>query len=179
MQARVDNPLWRRGVANNTLIRGLLINRQRQIICGSDHLWSVGCGRLRLLHHYAAQGVGMRSQAYAFLLGAVAIFAGLATMEFNSSRLIDIFGGAAVLDGLGSVAWASGRSFFRMYIGVPLIAVLVGAATEILDLHLLARTSYPFWGPKSLVVSPRLWIKSSIAAVALPDDWHRHLAWPE
>jgi hypothetical protein len=34
----------------------------------------------------------MRSQGYAYLLGIVAILAGLAVLAFSSSRLIDIFG---------------------------------------------------------------------------------------
>ncbi|HWT47926.1 MAG TPA: hypothetical protein VN255_04860 [Mycobacterium sp.] len=112
-------------LANTTLIRGLLINQQRQIIYGSDHLWSVDC---RPLQRYLAQGVGMSFKGYAYLLGLVAIFAGLAIMEFSSSRLIDIFGGAAVVGGLGSTAWAGGRGLFKMFIGALLITALIGGA---------------------------------------------------
>ena len=77
----------------------------------------------------------MRSQAYAFLLGVVAIFAGLATMVLSSSRLIDIFGGAAVVGGLGSTAWATGdKSFFKMFIGVLLMTPLIGGALALVKL---------------------------------------------
>jgi hypothetical protein len=41
----------------------------------------------------------MSSKGYAYLLGLVAIFAGLATMEFSSSRLIDICGRTGVVGG--------------------------------------------------------------------------------
>ena len=47
-------------------------------------------------------------KGYAYLLGLVAMFAGFATMVFSSSRLIDIFGGAVLLGGFGSTAWARG-----------------------------------------------------------------------
>jgi hypothetical protein len=70
----------------------------------------------------------MSFKGYAYLLGLVAIFAGLATMEFSSSRLIDIFGGAAVIGGLGATAWTSGPGLFRAFIGVLLITVLIGGA---------------------------------------------------
>src|SRR5262249_29376871 len=86
---------------------GLRITHQRQIINESDHLWSVDYGLLGPLPHYPAQGVGMRSKAYAYWLGIVAILAGVATMAFSSVRLIDIIGRAAVLGGLGAAAWAS------------------------------------------------------------------------
>lgn len=67
----------------------------------------------------------MRSEAYTHLLGLVAIFAGLAVLAFSSSRLIDNFGGMAVLSGLGATAWAcGGRSLLRMYIGALLTATL-------------------------------------------------------
>jgi hypothetical protein len=83
----------------------------------------------------------MRSQGYAFLLGVVAIFAGLATMEFSSSRLIDIFGGTLVLGGLGSAAWATAdKSFFKMFIGALLMSTLIGGVVELLDVHLLVGT---------------------------------------
>jgi len=70
----------------------------------------------------------MSFKGYAYLLGLVAIFAGLAIMEFSSSRLIDIFGGAAVVGGLGSTAWAGGRGLFKMFIGALLITALIGGA---------------------------------------------------
>ena len=71
----------------------------------------------------------MSFKGYAYLLGLVAIFAGLAIMEFSSSRLIDIFGGAAVVGGLGSTAWATGgASFLKMYIGALVITALIGGA---------------------------------------------------
>ena len=83
----------------------------------------------------------MRSQAYAFLLGVVAIFAGVATMAASSIRSIDIFGGALVLGGLGSTAWATGdKSFFKMFIGVLLVSTLIGGVVELLDVHLLVGT---------------------------------------
>ena len=84
----------------------------------------------------------MRSQAYAFLLGVVAIFAGVATMAASSIRSIDIFGGALVLGGLGSTAWATGdKSLFKMFIGVLLMTTLIGGVVELLDVDLLASTS--------------------------------------
>jgi hypothetical protein len=83
----------------------------------------------------------MRSQAYAFLLGVVAIFAGLATMVDSSIRSIDIFGGALVLGGLGSTAWATGdKSLFRVLIGALLMSTLIGGVVELLDVHLLVGT---------------------------------------
>ena len=83
----------------------------------------------------------MRSQGYAFLLGVVAIFAGVATMAASSIRSIDIFGGALVLGGLGSTAWATGdKSFFKMFIGVLLMSTLIGGVVELLDVHLLVGT---------------------------------------
>jgi hypothetical protein len=74
----------------------------------------------------------MSLKGYAYLLGLVAIFAGLATMEFSSSRLIDWLGGAAVVGGLGSTAWATGgMSFLKAYTVVLLIAVLICGALEL------------------------------------------------
>jgi hypothetical protein len=76
-----------------------------------------------------AQGVGMSSKAYAYLLGFVAIIAGVATMVLSSSRLIDIVGGAAVLGGLGAAAWAAGGvNFLRNYIAALLISALISGA---------------------------------------------------
>jgi hypothetical protein len=52
----------------------------------------------------------MRSQAYTYMLGIVAMLAGVAIMVFSSSRLIDIFGGTAMICRLGSTnACATGR----------------------------------------------------------------------
>ena len=74
----------------------------------------------------------MRSQAYAFLLGVVAIFAGVATMAASSIRSIDIFGGALVLGGLGSTAWArGGMSRLKMFVGVMVLAALIGGVIEL------------------------------------------------
>ena len=71
----------------------------------------------------------MRSKAYAYLLGMVAILAGLALLAFSPSQLIDIFGGAALLGGIGATAWASGgMSVLRMYIGALLITALIGGS---------------------------------------------------
>jgi hypothetical protein len=50
----------------------------------------------------------MSSKAYAYLLGLVATFAGLATVVFSASRLIATVGGAVLLGGLGATAWATG-----------------------------------------------------------------------
>jgi hypothetical protein len=70
----------------------------------------------------------MRSKDYAYLLGVVAIFAGLAVAAFGSSRLIDLFGGAVMLSGLGVTGWVAwGRRFLRRYIGVLLAKVLICA----------------------------------------------------
>jgi hypothetical protein len=67
----------------------------------------------------------MRSKAYAHLLGIVAILAGLATIVFGPSRLIDTVGGAVVLGGLGATAWATGgNSLLRNYVLALLIASL-------------------------------------------------------
>jgi hypothetical protein len=71
----------------------------------------------------------MGSRGYAYLLGVVAIFAGLATMVFSPSRLIDIFGGIAVICGLGAAAWGGGGvSLLKKYVGALLITALVGGA---------------------------------------------------
>ena len=71
----------------------------------------------------------MSSRASVYLLGFVAIFAGVATMVVSASRPIDIFGGAVVVGGLGAAAWAAGGvSFLKMYIGALLIAALIGGA---------------------------------------------------
>ena len=78
----------------------------------------------------------------AYLLGIVAIFAGVATMEDSSIRSIDIFGGALVLGGLGSTVWATGeKSFFRLFVGALLMTTLIGGVVELLDVDLLASTS--------------------------------------
>jgi hypothetical protein len=71
----------------------------------------------------------MTSKAYAYLLGMVAIFAGLAALAFSSSQLIDNFGGTAVLSGLGATAWATGsRSHLRTYTGALLTTALIGGS---------------------------------------------------
>jgi hypothetical protein len=105
------------GVQKSTrVLVDLRITHQRHIINGSDHLWSVDCRLPKRLHHYLARGVGMSSKAHTYLLGLVAIFAGLATMVVSSSRLIDIFGLVALIGGLGATAWASGgMSFLKNY----------------------------------------------------------------
>jgi hypothetical protein len=76
----------------------------------------------------------MSLKGYAYLLGLVAIFAGLATAEFSPSRLIDILGGAAVVGGLGSAAWATGGILFKMFIGALLITVLIGGVLVLVKL---------------------------------------------
>jgi hypothetical protein len=77
----------------------------------------------------------MSSKAYAYLLGLVAIFAGFATMVFGPTRLIDTFGGAVLLSGLGSTAWATGgTSFLKKYIGVLLITALFGGVLVLVKL---------------------------------------------
>jgi hypothetical protein len=75
----------------------------------------------------------MDSKAYVYLLGVVAIFAGVATMVVSSSRLIDIFGGAVVLGGLGATAWVAsgGMIVFRRFIGALLVSVLIGGVIEL------------------------------------------------
>ena len=90
----------------------------------------------------APREVGMGWMTCAYLLGIVAIIAGVATMVDSSIRSIDIVEGALVIGGLGSAAWATGgMSFFKMFIGVLLMTVLVGGVVEVLDLHLLASAS--------------------------------------
>jgi hypothetical protein len=71
----------------------------------------------------------------AHLLGVVAIFAGFATMVFSSSRLIGLFGGAAVFGGLGSTAWATrGMSLLKKFVGVLLITALIGGVLVLVKL---------------------------------------------
>jgi hypothetical protein len=89
----------------------------------------------------APREVGMGWMACVYLLGLVAIIAGVATMVDSSIRSIDIFGGALVLGGLASTAWATGeKSFFKMFIGVLLMSTLIGGVVELLDVHLLVGT---------------------------------------
>jgi len=77
----------------------------------------------------------MRSDAYAYVLGIVAMVAGVAILAFSSSRLIDYFGGAAVLGGLGATAWASGgASLLKKYTAAVLIAGLIGGALVLIKL---------------------------------------------
>jgi hypothetical protein len=91
--------------------------------------------------HPAQPEVGTWWMLCAFLLGVVAIFAGVAIMEDSSIRSIDILGGALVIGGLGSAAWATGsRSFFTMFIAVVLLATLFGGVVELLDVNLLTET---------------------------------------
>jgi hypothetical protein len=91
--------------------------------------------------HPDPREVGTGWMLCGYLLGIVAIFAGVATMAVSPSRSIDIFGGALVIGGLGFTAWATGGTgFFKMFLGVLLIAVLVGGVIELLDVHLLATT---------------------------------------
>ena len=74
----------------------------------------------------------MSFKGYAYLLGLVAMFAGFATMVFSSSRLIDIFGGAVLLSGFGSTAWArGGMSRLKMFVGVMVLAALIGGVIEL------------------------------------------------
>jgi hypothetical protein len=64
-------------------------------------------------------------------------------MAFSLSRLITIFGGAALLGGLGSTAWATGgMSFFKNFIGVLLITTLIGGALVLVRL-MSGRQSLP------------------------------------
>jgi hypothetical protein len=89
----------------------------------------------------ARREVGTGWSICAYLLGLVAIFAGVATMEDSSIRSIDIFGGALVLGGLGSTAWATGdKSFFRLFIAAVLIATLIGGVVELFDVDMLVGT---------------------------------------
>jgi hypothetical protein len=77
----------------------------------------------------------MRLKAYAYLLGIVAIFAGLPALAFSSSRLIDLLGGAAVIGGLGATAWASGgMSLLKKYVLALLITALIGGALVLVKL---------------------------------------------
>jgi hypothetical protein len=74
----------------------------------------------------------MSSKGYAYLLGLVAMFAGFATMVFSPSRLIDLFGGAVLLGGLGAAAWATGgMSRLKMFVGVLVVTALIGGAIEL------------------------------------------------
>jgi len=74
----------------------------------------------------------MSFKGYAYLLGLVAMFAGFATMVFSSSRLIDIVGGAVLLGGFASTAWARGGvSRLKMFVGVMVLAALIGGAIEL------------------------------------------------
>jgi len=91
--------------------------------------------------HSARREVGIGWGLGVYLLGIVAIFAGLATMEDSSIRSIDIFGGALVIGGLGAAAWSCGTSVFRWYVAALLVAALVGGVVELLDVDLLASTS--------------------------------------
>jgi hypothetical protein len=76
---------------------------------------------------------GLDFKALTYLLGLVAMFAGFATMVFGASRLmIDLFGGAVLLGGFGSTAWATGgMSRLKMFVGVLVLAALIGGAIEL------------------------------------------------
>jgi hypothetical protein len=77
----------------------------------------------------------MRSQSNAYVLGIVAMVAGVATLAFSLSRLIDSFGAAAVVCGLGATAWASGgTSLLKKYTAALLIAALIGGALVLIKL---------------------------------------------
>ena len=77
----------------------------------------------------------MRAKGYAYLLGVVAILAGLAVLAFSPSRLIDIFGGAALVGGMGATAWATGgMRFLRMFTAVLLTAALIGGSLIVVKL---------------------------------------------
>ena len=73
----------------------------------------------------------MRSKAYAYLLGVVAILAGLAVLAFSSSRVIDIFGGAVLVGGMGAAGWATGGMSLRMFTGVLLATALIGGSVAL------------------------------------------------
>jgi len=89
----------------------------------------------------APREVGMGWMTCAYLLGIVAIIAGVATMVDSSSRSIDICGGALVLGGLGSTVWATGeKSFFRLFIAAVLLATLIGGVVELFDVDMLVGT---------------------------------------
>jgi hypothetical protein len=67
----------------------------------------------------------MRLKAYAYLVGVVAILAGLAVLAFSSSRVICIFGGAVLVGGMGAAGWASGGMSLRMFAGVLVATALI------------------------------------------------------
>ena len=77
----------------------------------------------------------MSFKGYAYLLGLVAMFAGFATMVVSSSRLIDIVGGAVLLGGFASTAWArGGMSRLKMFVGVLFLTALIGGALVLVKL---------------------------------------------
>jgi hypothetical protein len=77
----------------------------------------------------------MRAKGHAYLLGVIAIPVGLAVMAFGPTRLIDVFGGAALLTGLGAAAWATeGTGLLKRYIGALLLGALIGGVIVLVKL---------------------------------------------
>jgi hypothetical protein len=74
-----------------------------------------------------------KAGAVAYLLGVVAILAGLAALAFSSIRIIDILGGAVLVVGMGAVGWATGgRRRLRWFTGVLLATALFCAVLALL-----------------------------------------------
>ena len=75
-----------------------------------------------------------KAQASTYLLGVVAILAGLAALAFSSNRIIDIVGGAVPVVGMGAVGWATGgRSRLKWFTGALLAPALFCALLAVLS----------------------------------------------
>src|SRR5262245_37118499 len=92
-------------------------------------------GQAGLPHRHLAPETGMRAKAYAYVLGVIAVLAGLAVMAFGPTRLIAIFEGAVLLTGLGAAARATeGRRVLRWYTEALLLAALIGGVIVLVKL---------------------------------------------
>ena len=92
-------------------------------------------GQAGLPQRHLVPEAGMRAKAFAYLLGIVAILAGLAVLAFVPSRSVDILGGAVLLIGLGITAWAAeGTPLLKKYTGVLLLAALIGGVIVLVKL---------------------------------------------
>ena len=92
-------------------------------------------GQAGLPQRHLVPEAGMRAKAYAYLLGIIAILAGLAGLAFSQTRVIDMLGGAVLLTGMGATAWATeGTSLLKKYIGALLLAALIGGVIVLVKL---------------------------------------------
>jgi hypothetical protein len=102
-------------------------------VLATYHQWMAGQAGLPQRH--LAPETGMRAKAYAYLLGVIAILAGLAVMAFGPTRPIAIVGGALLLTGLGAAAWATeGRRALKWYTEALLLAALIGGVIVVVKL---------------------------------------------